>query len=184
MKSENFTHFRRSGLLKGFVLGISGNNILWGLSDTYLIHTINTRGEESLKFSLLNREKKKISQADKEKMASQMQIRISGGSVPKDLKKRIMAKYSDFSTFFYKMAPGSNGLIYVYASDMIRENGQEIDIFSTAGQYLFHADIQQPDKYKIVANGIVFQGDHLYMAVIDDEGEYKLIKYKIELPLI
>jgi hypothetical protein len=166
----------------GFVVGKFGDKILWGKNDTYLVKACDFSGKELFAFSLEGRKQKKITPECKELIVSRMTFRTQGGPSEEEIKKRMVKSFPDESTYFSQLEPGHDGLIYVYTSDAVRENGQEIDIFSSSGQYLYHADIALSAADRIVANGVVFKGDFLYLAVEEASGELSFRKYSIQHP--
>lgn len=159
-----------------------GDKILWGKNDTYLIKTNDFTGKEHFAFSLKGRKLKKITEAYKEKIVSRMTIRTTGGPSPEEIKKRLLRTYPDLSTYFSRIQAGKNGLIYVFVSDAVRENGQEIDIFSPTGRYLYHTDFAMPEGYRVLANGTVFKDDFLYLLVEDADGIITFHKYRVQVP--
>jgi hypothetical protein len=165
-----------------FVVGKLGDKLLWGKNDTYLIKACDFSGKEHLAFSVEGRKLKRITQKYKEQSVSRMTFRTSGGPSPEEIKKRLIKSIPDESTYFSRVEAGNNGLIYVYVSDAVRENGQEIDIFSSTGKYLYHADIAFPGAARILANGVVFKGDFLYLVVEKDSGDLSFQKYSIKTP--
>jgi hypothetical protein len=165
-----------------FVVGKFGDKILWGKNDTYLIKACDFSGKEHFAFSVEGRKLKKITQKYKEQTVARMTIRTRGGPSPEQIKKRMIKSIPDQSTYFSRVEAGNNGLIYVYVSDAVRENGQEIDIFSSTGKYLYHADIAFPKAARILANGVVFKGDFLYLVIEQDSGELSFRKYRIKNP--
>lgn len=168
---------------KVFVVGKTSDTLFWGKNDTYLIRACDFSGKERFSFSIEGRKLKKITQKFKEKIASRMSLSIrGGGQSEEELKKRVISRLPDESTYFYHIEPAANGLIYVYVSDTMWENGQEIDIFSPAGKYLYHGDIYFPDVSRFVADGIVMKGDFVYGVAEDEEGDISLRKYSIQNP--
>jgi hypothetical protein len=165
-----------------FVVGKIGDKLLWGKSDTYLIKACDFSGKEHFAFSVEGRKRKKITQEYKEKLVSRMTFRTDGGPSPEEIKKRLIKSYPDESTYFCQVEAGNNGLIYVYISDAVRENGREIDIFSPSGKYLYHADIAFPGAARILANGVVFKGNFLYLVLEQESGELSFQKYSIKAP--
>jgi hypothetical protein len=165
-----------------FVAGKIGDKLLWGKNDTYLIKACDLSGKEQFSFSIEGRKGKKITQEYKEKVVSRMNFQTNGGPSPEEIKKRLIKSIPDQSTYFSQVEAGNNGLIYVYVSDAVRENGQEIDIFSSTGKYMYHADITFPGAARIVANGVVFKGDFLYLVLEQDSGDLSFQKYRIKTP--
>jgi hypothetical protein len=165
-----------------FIVGKIGDKLLWGKNDTYLIKACDFSGKEQFAFAIEGRKQKKITQEYKEKAVSRMNFQTNGGPSPEEIKKRLINSMPDQSTFFSQVEAGNNGLIYVYVSDAVRENGREIDIFSSTGKYLYHADIAFPGAARIVANGVVLKGDFLYLVLEQDSGDLSFQKYRIKNP--
>jgi hypothetical protein len=165
-----------------FVIGKFGNKLLWGKNDTYLIKACDLSGKEQFSFSVEGRERKKITQKYKEQVVSRMTFRTSSGPSPEEIKKRLIKSFPDESTYFSQVEAGNNGLIYVYVSDAVREYGQEIDIFSSTGKYLYHADIAFPGAARILANGVVFKDNFLYLVLEQESGDLSFQKYSIKTP--
>jgi hypothetical protein len=165
-----------------FVVGKFGDKLLWGKSDTYLIKACDFSGKGLFAFSVEGKKRKKITQEYKEKLVSRMTFRTSGGPSPEEIKKRLIKSMADESTYFCQVEAGHNGLIYVYVSDAVRENGREIDIFSPSGKYLYHADIPFPGAARIMANDVVFKGNFLYLVLEQESGELSFQKCSIKTP--
>jgi hypothetical protein len=72
-------------------------------------------------------------------------------------------------------------LITIHLTDVANKTVQEIDIFSPAGKYLFHSDIQLPEGFKRVTP-LFIKGNSLIVFVEDEDGEQKLVKFQIETP--
>lgn len=101
--------------------------------------------------------------------------------MPEELAKQLIKGMPDYCTHFSDVTIEENGLIYVYLNDITNETGKEIDIFSPEGKYLYHANIILPDGFKPVSR-MVIKREYLYIFAEDDEGEGKLVKYKISKP--
>jgi hypothetical protein len=165
-----------------FVAGKIGDKLFWGKNDTYLLKACDWSGKEQFAFSIEGRKRNKITQEYKEKAVSRMNFRTNGGPSPEEIKKQLIKSFPDESTYFSQVEAGNNGLIYVYVSDAVRENGQEIDIFSSTGKYLYHAAIAFPGAARILANGVVFKGDFLYLVIEQESGDLSFQKYRIKTP--
>lgn len=163
----------------GVVLTLQGKDVLFGKSDKYLFKKIDLSGKVISSFSLEGRNRKPISEKFKRKRFEN--ISINGGRMPKNMIDQMLKGMPDIATFFSQVRIGKNGLIYIFVSDLENENGQEIDIFSPEGKYLYHGEINVEDGEKITSP-IAFHGDSIVMFVEDEEGESSLIKYKIDLP--
>ncbi len=163
----------------GVVLTLQGNNILFGKSDKYKFTKIDLEGNALSSFSLEGRERKSISEKFKRKRFEN--ISLNGGRMPKEMVDQMVKGMPDIATYFSRIFVGKNGLIYVFVADLENQNGQEIDIFSPEGKYLYHGEIKVEEGSKITSQ-IAFYDSFIYMFVEDEEGESSLIKYKADLP--
>ena len=166
----------------GMVVGYDGNSVFYGHNDKYQITKIDLSGKELLTFSMANRQLKKITQAFKEKMVGRMQIRVQGGPSPEDIKKRIIKSFPDVCTYFWRIQKLANGLILVYASDIVREDGVHIDIFNPQGEYLYKMDIKVPQAENLNPTRLQIAGSFLYAFYEDSEGNNHLAKFQLKLP--
>lgn len=155
------------------------NELYFGKNDSYLIKKIDLQGNELLSFSIEEREQKKIPAAYKKRSIGN--IKLNGQKIPDELAKQLIKGMPDSCTYFGDITIEEKGLIFVYLNDVTNESGQEIDIFSPRGKYLYHADIILPDGLKQVSP-MVIKGEYLYVFAEDDEGERKLVKFKITKP--
>lgn len=162
-----------------YVTGKISGKLFWGKSDTYLIKACDFSGKEEFAFAVEGRKLKKITQKYKEESVARINIRTSGSRSVEEIKKRMIGRIPDYSTYFSRISAGPGGLIYVYISDAMRLNGQEIDIFSPTGKYLYHADIDFPEVTRFIANGLVLKDDSLYVAVEEESGDFTFRKYSI-----
>lgn len=163
----------------GIILGMNGENILYGKSDRYQITQIDQKGNEMFSFSLTGRERKKIT--DEAKRNRFKNISFNGGQMPADMINQMVKQIPNHSVYFRGINIGPDGNIYVYIADMSNTRTQEIDIFSPEGKYLYHTDIKLPDTLSINSS-IAFGKDYLVVFAEDEEGERYLQKYKITLP--
>jgi hypothetical protein len=161
------------------VVGIHGESIFFGKNDKYRIHKTDLKGNTLLSFSLEGRKRKEITDAFKRKRFER--ISLNGGKIPEDMIKKLMKSMPDYCTFFMAVQVDKSGLIYVYVTDMMNDTGQEIDIFSAEGKYLYHAVFTLPEGLKTDIP-LDFVGDHLYVFAEDEEGEGKLVKFRVAKP--
>ena len=162
------------------VVTAHNNELYFGKNDNYSIKKIDPKGNELLSFSIRERERKKIPMVYKKKRISK--IKLNGQKIPEELAKQLIKGMPDYCTYFSAVTIEENGLIYVYLNDVTNETGQEIDIFSPEGKYLYHATIILPDGLKPVSP-MVIKREYLYIFAEDDEGDRKLVKYKITKPI-
>jgi hypothetical protein len=161
------------------VITAHNNELYFGKSDNYFLKKIDRKGNELLSFSIGERERKKIPMVYKKKRISR--IKLNGQKVPEELAKQLIKGMPDYCTYFSAVTIEENGLIYVYLNDVTNETGREIDIFSPEGKYLYHAAIIFTDGLKPVSPMVIKRG-YLYVFAEDDEGDRKLVKYKIAKP--
>jgi hypothetical protein len=162
------------GVTPMMVVGYHEGKIYYGKNDQYLIHTVDLEGKKINTFGI-KRPKKKISLKTKEQLVSRVSMRIS-----ELMKARIIQNIADEATYFDAMHI-HHGLIYVFISDPGMDNEAQIDIFSPEGKYLYRSFIKIEKEYTI-NHPILIKGKELYLILADDEGRFKIAKYKIELP--
>jgi hypothetical protein len=161
------------------VVTAHNNELYFGKNDNYSIKKIDPKGNELLSFSIRERERKKIPMAYKKKRISK--IKLNGQKIPEELAKQLIKGMPDYCTYFSAVTIEENGLIYVYLNDVTNETSREIDIFSPEGKYLYHATIILPDGLKPVSP-MVIKREYLYVFAEDEEGDRKLVKFKIAKP--
>jgi outer membrane protein assembly factor BamB len=160
----------------GVVLAYKNNKLYFGKSDHYKIRAADLEGKELLSFSLEGRERRKISEAFKKKRVGG--FRLNNARLPPDMAKQMMKSIPDYATYFSGLMVDDKGYIYVFVTDLEKENSQEIDIFSPEGKYLYHSEITFP-RGSGISSGPILKGDHLYVVLEDESGALQLAKYKI-----
>lgn len=158
------------------ILGTSPNALYYGRNDAYRIKKTDFDGTGLLTFGIDGRKRKPVPEAYKKNLVSKMSREI-----PPQVKKQIYNKIPDTSTFFSKIHADEQGLIYVYVTDLGNRQGQEMDIFSPKGQYLYRAEVRVPEGFTLRGE-VTLHRDSLFAMVEDEEGERQLIKYKINRP--
>jgi len=157
-------------LTPSVIVGISGSSVFFGKNDRYVIKKTDSSGKELLCFSMEGRPAQTVSKDYKEG--------LFGSGIPPEVAKDLVKELPDQCTFFTKIHVDEKGFIYVYTPNISKKNIQEMDIFSPSGQYLYHSTITYPGGLT-PATAPVFAGEHLYLFAEDEEGERKLVKYKI-----
>lgn len=107
---------------------------------------------------------------------------LKGVNFPADVKRQIKEGLPDHFTFFEGILIDRNGNIYVFVTDPVEENSRKIDIFSAGGTYIYSAEIKV--EKGLVIRSSHFSNDKLYMGVENEDGDLKLVKYKIDIPKI
>jgi len=161
------------------VLALHNNSLYFGKNDLYSIKKVDLKRNELLSFSLKGRERKKIPMDYKKKLVER--ISLNNRKMPPAMVDQIVKGMPEYAPYFNQISIEEKGLIYVYINDPANERGQEIDIFSPEGKYLYHAHIVLPDGL-IKTRGIVIKGEFMYVFAEDNDGERKLVKYKIVKP--
>jgi hypothetical protein len=164
----------------GIVLDYRDNHLFFGRSDKYRIKKTDLAGKEIFAFTLAGRKKREITQAYKRKRFENMTV--NNARMPETMIDQMVKSIPDEAPFFNRIMVEKSGLIYVFVSDPVKESDQEIDIFSPTGKYLYHAEIKAPNNY-IIKSGLTFKNNELYFFAEDEEGEGKLLKFTINMPL-
>lgn len=162
----------------GIVISMAKDGILIGKSDKYEIKKIDLNGNQLIKFSLTGRSRKHISEKFKRKRFES--ISLNGGRMPKEMVDLMVKNMPDISTFFSRITTDASGKIYIFISDLENKNGQEIDIFSPEGNYIYHTELRFKD-YQIKSS-IAFKDNTACFFGENEDGEGALLKYKISLP--
>jgi hypothetical protein len=123
----------------------------------------------------VKREKKSVPRAYKDEI-------FKGVNFPPDVKQQIKEGLPEHFTFFEEILIDENGNIYVIVTDPLEENSRKIDIFSARGRYVFSAEIKIEKNLAIRSSH--FGHDRLYLGIENEEGNLKLVKYKIDIPKI
>jgi hypothetical protein len=153
--------------------------IYFGRNDNYIIKKTNPNGSGLLSFSIEGRKRKPVPLWYKKKLVEP--IVVNGRKLSKEMEKKLIKNMPDHSNYFKKIVVDETGLIYVYVTDITNKNGQEIDIFSSQGKYLYHANIELPKGLQNRGT-LVIKGEYLFAFVEEENGDRKLIKFKIKKP--
>jgi len=171
----------KDGITTPMVIAAEQNNeIYFGKNDRYLIKKVDINGKELLSFSISGREQKKIPQHIKRERFEN--VRLNNEKMPKEMVDQMVKNMPDYCTYFKQIVIDKNGLITIHLTDVANKTVQEIDIFSPAGKYLYHSDIQLPEGFKRVTP-LFIKGNSLIVFVEDEDGEQKLVKFQIETPV-
>lgn len=163
------------------VVGVDGNDILFGKNDRYQLKKIDLEGKELLSFSLQGREGKKISEATKRRRFEN--VIFNNAKMPKEMVDQLVKNVPDRATYFYNIWTDRQGLIFLFVSDLENQHGRQVDIFSPQGQYLYRGEIVLSDNY-IIRSNLTIHNHTLCVFAEDDEGAVKLVKYKMKMPTI
>lgn len=164
----------------GIVIAHRDNHLFFGKSDKYRIRKTDLAGKEIFSFTLEGRKRREITQAYKRKRFEN--VMVNNARMPETMIDQMVKSIPDEAPFFNRIMVEKNGLIYIFVADLSKESSQEIDIFSPTGKYLYHAEIKAPNNY-IIKSGLTFKNNELYLFAEDEEGDGKLLKFTINMPL-
>ncbi len=145
------------------------------MNDDYKITVSDLKGNILNVFSL-KRKKRWIS----DKVKEDELVASAKGQAPVELLKRLAKTMPNDMTYFSNIEV-HNGLIYVFTPYYIRNNIQQIDIFSSEGKYLYRAFIKVDDEYEIAIEPVIKNG-YVYICLEDQDGELTVNKFGIDLP--
>jgi hypothetical protein len=165
------------GLTPLMTVGYGNGLLYYGRSDRYKIQVADLNGKFLNVFSL-DRKKKIVSEDIKKKYFGRY------SSMRKQALAQIIATTPDEATFFCRIET-HGGLVYVFVPDISRHNRQEIDIFSPEGKYLYRGNLTLEDDWTMMEPQIYnpyLKDEFMYVSVLDENDNVKIIKYKISLP--
>jgi hypothetical protein len=161
------------GLTPLMILGYHDKKIYFGMNSSYTINIAALDGKAVSSFQV-DRKAPQVTEAEKRERFG------TGGNVPKEMLDRIIKQLPDTGTYFDEIEV-HNGLIFVYLSVVKPGNFRKIDIFSLEGKYLYRAEIKA-DEGMSIRGDVVIKDGYLYLGLEDEEGEFTVNKYKIQLP--
>ncbi|MCP5106097.1 MAG: hypothetical protein GY950_22115, partial [bacterium] len=166
--------FSNSAVTPVMVQAFHNNKIYYGMNDTYRI-TVKDLDLKTVADFSLEREKTKVPDAFKKEVVKELDF-------PDSVKLEMKKGLPDHFTYFQGIFADANENIYVYVTDPGegKLNSRKLDIFSPGGKYIYSAEI-------VIEEGLDIQGSHLkkdklYLEVENEDGDLKVIKYKIHLP--
>jgi hypothetical protein len=165
------------GLTPLMTVGYGNGRLYFGRSDTYRIQVTDLSGKPLNTF-FLDRGKKRVSDDLKNKYFGRY------SSMSKQALDQIIATTPNESTFFSRIETHKR-LIFVFVPDIARHNRQQIDIFSLEGKYLYRGNLAIEDNLTMMEPQIYnpyIKDEFLYVSVMDENDNVKIIKYRISLP--
>ncbi len=157
------------------VVGNLDKKLYYGMNNQYKVMITDLQGKDLGAFTL-DREARPVTLKERE----DFMIKVAKGLAPEDLARRMAKMLPDKETMFYNIE-SHNNLIYVFRSHFVAGNVQQIDIFSPDGTYLYKGMIKVEEGMSIAA-GPTFAGNHIYMALENEEGDISIAKYSTRLP--
>jgi DNA-binding beta-propeller fold protein YncE len=178
---KNNVTLRMPGLHSEIIFGYDYDNkrIYYGINNSYTINIVDLNGVTLKTFSV-KREKKIIPKTTIIKEIALMNPDIFAKAAKEAVK--------DFpgELKYFNQIQINKGLVYVFAANIGSYwDSQQIDIFSLEGIYLYRTSFKPGEDSKIyfpMINNILIKNNHLYVVLEDDNGEVKIVKYKILLP--
>lgn len=165
------------GLTPMMVVRYTPDRIYYGRNDIYKIISADHNGQKLNAFSV-DRKKRKVTEADIKEF-------FKGKPIPPDMLPKIISSVPDDLTYF-SIIQLHHSLLYVFNANLKRNiKSQRVDIFSPEGQYLYRTIIRPPKGFNITSGWVplvIIKGNHLYMALVGDDGKATVGKYQITLP--
>ena len=157
------------------ILGYSNKTLYYGMNSTYNINCYDFKTKKTNSFSISDRKPKLVSKEYKNELKKEL------NDVPPDMLKNIINNLPDHASFFYRifLDPNSRN-IYLIISDPDSDHKKQIDVFNKKGEFIYSTFIKI-DKESTI-NLINLKNKSLYLVILDEEGNEKLVKYYIELP--
>jgi hypothetical protein len=165
------------GLTPLMTIGYGNGRLYYGRSDSYKIQVADLSGKQ-LNIISLDRKKKKVPQVIKNSYFRRY------SNMSKQALDQIIATTPDETTYFCRIEI-HRGLIYVFVPDIARRDRQQIDIFSPDGKYLYRGNLTIEENLTMMEPQIYnpyIKDDSLYVSVMDENDNVKIIKYRISLP--
>ncbi|MCP4213938.1 MAG: 6-bladed beta-propeller [bacterium] len=152
------------------------NKFYYGMSDTYDIKISDLEGKELGGLSIPDRERVPVSKEYLKNMEKEL------GDVPKPMLKKILAGLPKKATFFQDMEVDEKGTLYVMLSDPNYTSGMKVDVFSPSGKYVYSGKLALGEGLEL--NVIYFKDGVFIAAAADEEGNEKVIRYSVSMPVL
>jgi hypothetical protein len=168
--------FSSSAITPIMVLGYDHDLLYYGFNNIYKITIKDIKTlEEKLVFTL-GREKSKVTAGFKDDLLKHIDW-------PENIKVEIKKGFPDYFTYFERIICDPNNNIYVFVTptDPDQRKKTRLDIFSPRGKYLYSAEIVAAEGLEIRRS--YWKKDKLYLVLETEDGDIKLEKYKIRLPV-
>lgn len=150
--------------------------VYFGKNDSYLLNIVDVEGKKTGSFTIKDRMRKDVSRAYKNNLKKQL------GDVPPDMVDKIIDSLPEKASFFQQIVVDKNGLVYLAVSDPDNTSLRAIDIFSPQGKYLYSSQFKADEGFDIQV--VYFRDDTLLMAMDDEDGNFKVVKYQLKLPTL
>lgn len=167
-------------LFPRLIVHADNDRIFLGRSDRYLIKKTDLTGREQLAFSIENRASQSLPADYAANRADT--IRIAGNhKMPEEMKKKFLSRFPKRHTHFTRISTDKQGFIYIFVPDIMERNRQRVDIFSSAGRYLYRSVIALPQGLRTLKS-CVLNSVNVYVLASDKNGRKVLVKFRITKP--
>jgi len=167
-------------LFPSLITHIDDDMLFLGRSDSYQIEKIDSSGKTTLALSIKGRQRRPLPfNYGKDEIGKMRQM--CGEDMPAETREKLVAGFPSEHVYFTAITTDEQGLIYVFIPDITNMNKQDVDIFSSEGEYLYRATIALPGGLKRLKPYVIKSG-HLYSLAETRDGERKIFKYELEMP--
>jgi len=149
--------------------------LYYGMDDQYKVNMVDLKGKSKGSFAVEGRKRIKVSMDYKKNLFKRM-----GGDAPESMIQRMIKGLPEVATYFSRIVVDRNGFKYLFISNPEARYKQQIDIFSPQGKFLYSSIIELEKDKRI--RSLCFKNDLIFLAIEDEEGDIKIVKYNISLP--
>lgn len=160
------------------MLATGNGKVVYGMSDSYRINILDLKNKENIDFTIEDRTREKVPDKFKKDLTKALE------ELPPEMSRDIINAVPEKVTFYQHISIDGNGMIYAFVSVPVNTNHQSIDIFSPKGIYLYSSKFEVEDGLEINPDFIYQKDNRLILVVEDKEGNVKVIKYTLKLPVL
>ena len=175
--NEGKQHYRTivaDGITPMMYISSGNGQFYYGMNAVYEITIADKTGKKISSFSVEGRKKKKVSQRFKDALRKRF------AKFPEDVVKKVFNELPDEVCYFDDIIIDSKGMVYVLQAEPHSSNSRALDIFSPGGKFLYSAGIKVEEGFSI--RNIYLNDELLLMALQDEEGNLKAVKYIVKQP--
>jgi hypothetical protein len=151
----------------------------YGYNDGYKIQRLELNKKDVNSFSINKRRREKLSHKSKYKMFEK--VLENQREIPKNVLNTMADQIPDEMPYFHHLFSDKNGLIYVLTATGDYPHRRKVDIFSPQGKYLYRGVINLEPDCSILRMAV--NDTDLAAFIEDSDGERKLVKYTLKLPV-
>jgi hypothetical protein len=177
-KTETGSSVKLIGLNPMIVTGYDSNHkkLYFGVNNAYEIHVTTLNGKLVNTFSV-KRQKKPVADEVLRKHLKFYDPSAPVNKIIKQLPKEISC--------FHRISIHNDYVLVFEGNFGINWECQFLDIFTLEGKYLYRAVFKPESGEKIYytsTGSILIKNDYLYVVLEDNQGEVKIVKYRIRFP--